>query len=601
MLRNINRRSFITAFASGIGTVALSKELIPMVPHSGMKLNLKKNKKIVATTDYFDNIIISKFLFDKKHLDSLHEYLASIGVFRHQWIVDSIWNFYDPTFCNGDFLKQAIDSAHRYGLEFFAQIKPFEGGGFGSSFPSSLPLPEGVAVLKDIRGIFPVARPFVSQNPHLSLKRKLGTYEFNGKVSAIRLIKNDAKPSPIKFEHIELWTSSENNGFVKYIGPVKYRETLEWRSAFPMSKDCRIIHLEGLNLSEGHKYILIKSTLNDRSGNYVNERGSIIEMDDDTGQKIPFILSTGPVRFPSHKEMIERRLYNKITRYFGHPEVKAIFEDETRALKHYHDFYSFDERRQINELYNFAREGYIALACGKPEYMLGNLHPIYPEVRKHWLDKIAYCLEMGADGINIRHSNHTRSPEDWEFGFNDAAIAAAGGRMDYSAIRRVNGTAYTEFLKETRELVKSHGKSLTIHLYSQMLMPDDRSGRSNYIPPNFDWQWETWVRDIADELEFRGAWTLRPENLRQVLETFAAITSDANKPFYFQGNMKELGFKGPFQYRFTKNELDMVHGNSQYNGHVLYETANFTRIKENGELEGSPELKKLLKKYFFTE
>ena len=143
-------------------------------------------------------------------------------------------------------------------------------------------------------------------------------------------------------------------------------------------------------------------------------------------------------------------------------------------------------------------------------------------------------------------------------------------------------------------MVKSRDKSIIIHLYSQMLMPDDRIGRTNYLPPNFEWQWETWIREIADELEFRGAWTLRPENLRQVLETFAAKTSSANKPFYFQGNMKELGFQDPFQYRVTRGELEMVQNKPAFSGFVLYETANFTRINENAELEGSTGLEKIL-------
>lgn len=238
----------------------------------------------------------------------------------------------------------------------------------------------------------------------------------------------------------------------------------------------------------------------------------------------------------------------------------------------------------------------MAVACGKTEYMMGNLHPIYPEVREYWLDTILFCLDRGVDGINIRTANHVRSPEDWDYGFNDEVIKAAGGTTDYPAIRRVNGNAYTQYLREARELVKRYGKTLVIHLFSQMLMPDDRR-RTNYIPPNFEWQWETWVREIADELEFRGAYTFRPENLRQVLETFGAATKAANKPFYFQGNMKELGFNGPFQYQITQNELDMVKNNPTFDGHVLYETANFTRIKENGELKGSPKLEKLLNKF----
>ncbi len=254
-------------------------------------------------------------------------------------------------------------------------------------------------------------------------------------------------------------------------------------------------------------------------------------------------------------------------------------------------------RKKLTAPYTLDREGYIAIALGKPEYMSGNLHPIYPEVRAHWLDIIRFCLDRGVDGINIRTSNHTQSPEEWEYGFNEPVITAAGGKTDYPTIRHINGNAYTQFLREARELVKSYGKYLTIHLYSQMIMPDDRSNHLNYIPPNFEWQWETWVKEIADELEFRGAWTLRPWNLRQSLEAFSTVTKAAGKPFYFQGNMKELGFKNPNRYPITGQELKMVKHNPEWNGFVLYETANFTRMYKDGRLEGSPELEELLNEY----
>jgi hypothetical protein len=595
MNKKLSRRSFVSSSLCGIGSVALANRFSPFTGLAEVRPRTGKSKKLIATTDYYDNILEDRFLFERKHLDALHKYLSSIGVTRHQWIVDMIWNFYDKRPDGFDLLSEAADSAHAHGLEFYAEIKPFEGGGFGSSYPHSMPFPRETYALRDMRGIYPSARPFVAENPQLCLKRRPGTHEAKGPVSAIRLVKNDEKPTRVKPEHLTIWTSHQNNGFEKYNGPVSFRESVEWRPVFPKSKECRIIYMEGLQIPADHKYILIRCKLADQAGDFTNERGSIVELTGADGNSIPLILSTGPVTYSTHRGQFDNYQYAEIIRYFQNPDVKEEFTNRVKAEKHYRDFYSFDEDTRINASYTLDREGYVAVACGKPEYMLGNLHPIYPEVRKHWLDMISFCLERGVDGVNIRHSNHTRSSEDWEYGFNDAVIEATNGRTDYPAIRRINGNAYTQFLREASELIKSRGKTMVIHLYSQMLMPDDRFIRTNYIPPNFEWQWETWIREIADELEFRGAWTLRPENLRQVLETFGAVTKEANKPFYFQGNMKELGFDGPFQYQFTRNEIGMVQNNPEYDGFVLYETANFTRMKENAELEGSPSLEKLLK------
>ena len=92
---------------------------------------------------------------NRTQLDELHAVLASLGVSRHQWIVDTFWTLYEDYPHGFNLLKEAANSAHKYGIEFIAEIKSFEGGGFGSILPHSLPVPEGGAAV-DIRGIFPL-------------------------------------------------------------------------------------------------------------------------------------------------------------------------------------------------------------------------------------------------------------------------------------------------------------------------------------------------------------------------------------------------------------------------------------------------------------
>lgn len=592
MTKDISRRSFLTTTLSGMGTVAFGSIPAPFISAANNN-KFKNKKKLIATTDYADNI--GQCIFEKKHLDDMHKYLASVGVTRHHWIYEPIWDHYGIYPDGFDLLGEAVKSAHAQGIEFYAEFKPFEGGCFGETLPHTLPFPEGVCAVKDIRGIYPVARPFTAENPHFSLKRRPGSYDVKGPVSTIRLIKSNDQPTRIKPEHLEIWISKTNNRFEEYQGPVSFRETVEWRPVYPKSKECRVLHLEGLQIPGSYRYILIRCSLAGPDGSFTNERSRIIELQGKDGAAIPFIVSTGKVNFEIHQRKYAIPLQEKINRYFRLPEVREVFHNPEKGKWHYQDFYSFDEDVRINVPYTLDREGYLAVACGKPEYMSGNLNPVYPEVRRYWLDMISHCLDKGMDGINIRTANHTRSPEDWEYGFNDPVIETAGGKKDYPTIRRINGDAYTQFLREARDLIKSRGKSISIQLYSQMLMPDDRIGRTNYIPPNFEWQWETWVKEIADELEFRGAWTLRPENLRQVVETFVHVVREAGKPFYFQGNMKEISFGGPFH--FTEAELESISKNPSINGFVLYETANFIRLNKTGRMEGSPGLGNLLMRY----
>ena len=129
-----------------------------------------------------------------------------------------------------------------------------------------------------------------------------------------------------------------------------------------------------------------------------------------------------------------------------------------------------------------------------------------------------------------------------------------------------------------------------------MLIPDDR-GRISALPPNFEWQWETWVNEIADELEFRGGFMMRPWNLTKVLDTYSTVTRQANKPFYYQGDFHGMTFEGPFN--ITKEEIKLVNSNPGLDGLVLYETANYTKMDEDGKITGSPEHAAVIKDYFF--
>lgn len=605
MSKKIDRRSFLNRTILGLGSVAFSSPGSMATNHNhsfGSRLSTHErsslpSRKLLATTDYYSNILSSGRFFNRSHFDQLHKYLASLGVTRHQWTVDTIWDLYENSSTGFDIIAEATESAHAHGLDFFAQIKPFEGGGFGINLPHTLPVSDKSLVLKDMRGIYPAVRPFVVQNPHLCMRRRPGTFQFKGPITSIRLVKENDEHTSIEPEHISIWTSATNNQFEEYHGTFSFRSSVEIRPTFPRSRNCRILHLEDLDLPHGHSYILIRISSSGLSVDFSNERGRIVELSGPHQQEVPFILSTGSVRYEEHNErLFQSPLYQKLLRYFQEPEILKVINDERLGREHYRDYFSFAETRRITESYSLNRIGYLCIACGKPEYMLGNLHPIYPEVRKHWLDMVGYCLDRGVDGINFRHDNHARSPEDWEYGFNEEAIKAANDKTDYPSIQRVNGSAYTQFLREARELIKSRDKTITIHLYTRMLHQDDRPGRLNYFPPNVEWQWKTWINEIADDLELRGVWMLRSWNLQKVLETFREEANAAGKPLYYQGNMFELreaGMNNPRPY--TRNELKMLREDPGLDGFVLYETNHISKLNDMNEIEGCSSIKELVK------
>ena len=614
MNRKFTRRSFVTTTLSGIGAVALGNPSgsFKNMEMTGGKNGNSKTKRLFATTDFSDNIVINNrgnrygtpiersddyyannsCFMDKKQLDELHKFLASIGVTRHQWIVDTMWNLYEEYPQGFDLLEEAAKSAHKYGLEFYAEIKPWESGAFGLSLPGTMPCPKKSGSYQDLRGVFPNMRRFEARNPALSLKRKSGTFECSEPVSAICLIKSDNRSTRVKAENLSIYTSATNNRFEPYNGPVAFRETIERRFRFPYWKQCRVLHLENLKIPEGHKYFLVRCSLADEKGDFTNEKGNIIELVGASGNILPHTLSTGQVRLEDHNNFYQSKLLRKVLPYLQAPEVKAEIGNHHKMEEHYRDYYGFGDYALTDQI-TLDKAGLVAAACGKAEYIVGQLHPIYPEVREYWLNMIRFCLDRGVDGINIRTSNHTLSPESWDYGFNEPVLKAAQGKTNFVTISKINGSAYTQFLCEAQKLVKSRGKSLTIHLETELIIPDDR-GKLSSLPYNFEWQWETWAKEVADELEIRGTYGFRPWNFTKALDVFGSAAKSANKPLFLQGDFHGMSFDGPFDC--TEEEIKTVNSRDDLDGYVFYETANITQINENDELEGSPGIVNVLKK-----
>ncbi len=85
---------------------------------------------------------------------------------------------------------------------------------------------------------------------------------------------------------------------------------------------------------------------------------------------------------------------------------------------------------------------------------------------------------------------------------------------------------------------------------------------------------------------------MRPENLDTVLNILGTEVKKAGKHFYLQGDFHGRAFDRPFAS--TKAELELVKNLDVLDGYILYETANFTKINSNGNVEGSPELLRVL-------
>ncbi len=605
--KTITRRNFITCTASGLGAAMLGGYVGPL-----MKTSIAASgKKLIATTDYNDNLGVNYkgsrygapkkrpeefyqknlYFWDKSQIDDLHKELASMGVSRHQFMYNPRAAYYDNYPHGFDLIAQVAESAYAHGLECYTIIKPFENGGFGTFLPVTMPFPEHSCAFKDLRGICPGALPFAAEHPEMNLKRRPGTFEVKGPITAIRLLKGDHRDHRVKQEHISIWTSATNNNFVKYTGPIEFEESLVPRYRFAYWRKCRALTFSGLQIPRDHVYILIKCSLADEQGNFSNENGNILELLNADGEIMPHTLGKGPASLKSHNAgFFQHDLQKKSVPYLQLPEVQAEINDARKMEQHYNDHYAFGSELSTKWT-TLDKEGFLIAACGKPEYMLGTLHPIYPEVREEWLRLTRYCLDRGVDGVNFRVGNHTRMAEYWEYGYNEPVLEASGGKTDYPTICRINGDAYTQFLRQARDLIKSRGKNINLHLNTGILWLDDRKP-TIALPPNFEWQWQTWIKEIGDEFELRGHYSLRPWKLRNTIETFGNAAHAVGKPFYLQGDFHGMTFEGPFDR--TRNEIKRVKSSPELDGFVMYETANYTRLTDNYRIEKSPEMAEIV-------
>ncbi|MBD3377932.1 hypothetical protein GF406_23080 [candidate division KSB1 bacterium] len=616
---SMHRRTFIKKTSNSLGAV-ISVNLTGLSPKSsGAKVKpTGRPIKLLATTDYIDNLFVNlngssyekpvprskkfcdqhRYFMTREQLDDLHKALVKLGVTRHQWMFSpmfgSLYENYPHQF---DLLAEAADSAHAHGLEFYAIIKPFESGGYGDFYPHTLPFPPKAPAFKDIRGINPFADRFASAHPHLNMKRRPGTSHCHEPVTEIRLIKRDDNPTRIESRHLSLWTSATNNHFTRYTGPLFFREIVEPRYRFPYWKNCRILSLSGLELPQDHKYFLIKCSVADNEGTFGNEMGSILELVGSGGQLLPHTLGTEKTGLEEHHNRLFKNTVHVATnRYLQLPAVKQEINDARKMQEHYQDYYNFGEY-VTNKWKTLDQDGYLVTACGKPEYMLGTLHPIYPEVREYWLDLTRFCLERGVDGINYRAGNHTIFPDFYEYGFNEPVLKTANGKTDYPTISKINGTAYTQFLRQAKSLIKSYGKGMTLHLHTHMLVGDERKPK-NPLPPNLEWQWQKWIDEIADDFELRGMFSLRPWNQKKVIDIFSDATQKAGKPLYYQSDFHGyiVSFNGSFSS--TKHEIEVVKNHPGLDGLVLYETACYTLLNDEHRIELSPNLENVIKKGF---
>ncbi|MHC4871875.1 MAG: alpha-amylase family protein [Planctomycetota bacterium] len=557
-------------------------------------------KELCVTNDYYDEAYRFERHLTEENIDQMMKYSASLGTKRFAWVLDTMWNFYEEDSPIGyDLLKTACDSAHKYGMRFDVVYKPFEGGlpHPYTVLPHTFPEVEGVHVLKERKGIIHGVRKFVVDNPHMRMSRRSGDgVDPGGKITEIRLIKNDESKIRFKMEDLSFWYSSYNGGFRKYRGDVECNVSREWRMYYPYRDTMStVLDFTGFDFPEDAAFFMVKCERLSKRGNFSNHLESMVELINEKGQLVPCSPSVDKTDPDKLYERARKSALGKFTNYVKAPDVREIISDSEKFKKSCRGMHTFGLQWGIHTL---DRDGEIAVCRGKPEYYYTILHPIYPEVRHHWLAEIQYCVDRGVDGVNIRIANHNRVNEPWAYGFNKPVLEKLKNTDDIYEASLINGQAFDTFMEEAAALLHKHRKEFGVHINAVMLRPNDRGARPGPVPRNFVWNWENWLTELVDYVEFRGSSFLKFHNLKETISRIGHVADRAGIPFIYQSTRDRsvMHFDGPHHHLAYEMKWALDHPFiTCYN---LYETANFCKFNEEGEYIGSPGIAELVRKYW---
>jgi hypothetical protein len=484
------------------------------------------NKQIAPVIDIFPDLC--GVAYTRKAIQNKMDMLASLGfsrvylvvpppgypMFSNPWMdlirpenttgnhaVESLLGMGDPTF-------EHVFAAKRVGLDVYAIIKPYEGGG-GYTEPKgrktflhnrSIPCLGGERMSFDA---------FLRENPDKRVKRKpIANYDtlmaqdiqamtlsfcldrveeqISNKNSTVFNAKSDGSILDYPLKALRLWGSQDNGSYEPLGGDFLISEKLVEKilvdaNGVPLFANpvrCREVEITGLRIPADLPYLAVTFDL--EQGQRVMIPFSMIKAYGENGE-VP-ITCTPYVRTPAKDVDLDQGS--------GRPADPAWF---TAAYpQRYDDSREFIERFQK---YGFEYEWHGAgfwgngwmdhpgygIARGKMAYMKGTHCEAYPEVRAYWLDQVSKLVAMGLDGVDIRLQNHSGMVSDYvNYGYNEPIVAAYYKKhgvdimqeeADPIEIMRIRGDFYGDFVEAAAQVLHQNGKKLQCHLRHSLAKP----------------------------------------------------------------------------------------------------------------------------------
>lgn len=506
---------FLIALAAGLVLVGTSiahagpwPEIIDPYPAEA-----KIDKPLAVTIDATDDLWRAKSLLKGSSIDSLMEELAKLGFDQVNWVTDNEQFLTDLNFSDvqpRDGMRYIAAAAHRNGMKFYALFKPFETGCVGEELPLTVILPPDVPLMPTLTGRMGRFASFLQEHPEMRIERRPVDARLGTPVAIIKLVKEDDAPTRLDRKHIELFIGQENGAFEPYDGPISFTNAVEQRDGKP----ARVLTLSGLKIDLAYQYFAIRTTFGQEGKEDFNNACSrLMELRDGKGRPLPSTSDRGVMDRNAIDQYLAV-LWLFRTGHWGVPSEYAL--SPTFGTTPQTTAYWFGIVQESNNDPQRALDapggGYIAGVRGKQQYM-NTLQPMYPQVRAYWLRQIKSLIDDGVDGITLRVDNHSSwYTEPYEYGFNPPVVEAYRKKygvdiltqpFDRDKWRALQGDAYTQFVREARELTQKHHVKLQLSI-NQLMGDAMPYWRLNNVPVTIQWQWKRWIEEkLCDSVELK--------------------------------------------------------------------------------------------------
>lgn len=422
-----------------------------------------------------------------------------------------------------------LHECHRQGMEAFAILKPYEGGG-GSTVPHGAKLAFDVPRVETVGGERLGFDALLSRRPELAVKRKPVPGEAELVAQPVTKIvarfclevvadltgpfTDDDASGPCE---VRLFTSADNGEYLRYEGPMEIADEIRHepipdangRPLAPHPARCRVFTLSGLDLPGELRYFAI-----------VLHNGEKLHT-------IPqsLISLEGPLGcIPSTATAYIRRGGNPLEsakspreRTWGMEQIACPINDPAAAEKALQNWgFEFEWYGTGFRGSGWKNAGAYGIAKGRLATMKGTPCEGYPEVRAYWLDWVKKCIEMGFDGVDIRLQNHSGMVSDYfHYGYNEPIVAAYREKYgvdiltqeaDPLKLMSVRGGFFSGFLREAASELKAAGRKLQIHLRHCQAHPKLSADINELgfwaMPKVWLEDWESLV-ELADEITLK--------------------------------------------------------------------------------------------------